>query len=96
MKSGQKEACDYFAVLLGKEISEIVPGYISTEVDARLSFDTSLFISYITDIAQQLELELVVEAVESDTVAELLSQLNVTLMIRKYIGSVVIPTKQRN
>ena len=33
-------ACDYFAVLLGKEISEIVPGYISTEVDARLSFDT--------------------------------------------------------
>lgn len=33
-------ACDYFAVLIGKEISEIVPGYISTEVDARLSFDT--------------------------------------------------------
>ncbi|SFC37476.1 transaldolase [Pseudoalteromonas denitrificans] len=33
-------ACDYFAVLIGKEITEVVPGYISTEVDARLSFDT--------------------------------------------------------
>ena len=38
-------ACDYFAVLLGKEISEIVPGYISTEVDARLSFDTQASIA---------------------------------------------------
>ena len=38
-------ACDYFAVLLGKEISEIVPGYISTEVDARLSFDTQATIN---------------------------------------------------
>ncbi|CCQ09398.1 Transaldolase [Pseudoalteromonas luteoviolacea B = ATCC 29581] len=33
-------ACDYFAVLIGKEIAQSVPGYISTEVDARLSFDT--------------------------------------------------------
>ncbi len=33
-------ACDYFAVLIGKEIADVVPGYISTEVDARLSFDT--------------------------------------------------------
>ena len=33
-------ACDYFSVLLGKEISEVVHGYISTEVDARLSFNT--------------------------------------------------------
>jgi EAL domain-containing protein (putative c-di-GMP-specific phosphodiesterase class I)/GGDEF domain-containing protein len=48
--------------------------------------NTSLFISYITDIAQQLELELVVEAVESDTVAELLSQLNVTLMQGSFLG----------
>ncbi|CAM4361179.1 transaldolase [Pseudoalteromonas ostreae] len=38
-------ACDYFAVLLGKEISDIVPGYISTEVDARLSFDTQATIA---------------------------------------------------
>ncbi|KZN33156.1 transaldolase [Pseudoalteromonas luteoviolacea S2607] len=43
-------ACDYFAVLIGKEIANIVPGYISTEVDARLSFDTQATIAK----AQQL------------------------------------------
>lgn len=32
-------AIDRLAVNLGKSISEIVPGYISTEVDPRLSFD---------------------------------------------------------
>lgn len=31
---------DYLAVLIGTEITKIVPGYISTEVDARYSFDT--------------------------------------------------------
>jgi EAL domain-containing protein (putative c-di-GMP-specific phosphodiesterase class I) len=48
--------------------------------------NTSLFITYIADTAQQLELELVIEAVESNTVAELLSQLNVTLMQGSYLG----------
>ena len=33
--------CDRFAVDIGKEILAIVPGRISTEVDARLSFDTA-------------------------------------------------------
>lgn len=33
-------ACDYLAVGIGKEIQGVVPGFISTEVDARLSFDT--------------------------------------------------------
>ena len=33
-------ACDYMAVGIGKEIQGVVPGFISTEVDARLSFDT--------------------------------------------------------
>lgn len=33
--------CDRLATLIGKEILQIVPGRISTEVDARLSFDTS-------------------------------------------------------
>lgn len=33
-------ACDRLAVLIGKEISQIVPGRVSTEVDARLSFNT--------------------------------------------------------
>lgn len=32
--------CDRFAVDVGKEILGIIPGRISTEVDARLSFDT--------------------------------------------------------
>ena len=34
------EACDDLAVSIGCDIQNIVPGYISTEVDARLSFDT--------------------------------------------------------
>ena len=33
-------AMDQLAVNFGTEISKIVPGYVSTEVDARLSFDT--------------------------------------------------------
>jgi len=32
---------DKLAVTFGAEISKIVPGYVSTEVDARLSFDTA-------------------------------------------------------
>lgn len=31
--------CDHFAVAVGREILSIIPGRISTEVDARLSFD---------------------------------------------------------
>jgi len=33
-------ACDLIAVRIGKEILQVIPGRISTEVDARLSFDT--------------------------------------------------------
>jgi hypothetical protein len=33
------DATDRLAVAFGTEISKIVPGYVSTEVDARLSFD---------------------------------------------------------
>ncbi|WP_448681850.1 transaldolase [Pseudomonas nicosulfuronedens] len=33
-------ACDRFAVAVGKDILSVIPGRISTEVDARLSFDT--------------------------------------------------------
>lgn len=32
-------ACDRFAVAIGREILQLIPGRISTEVDARLSFD---------------------------------------------------------
>ncbi|MCU1718691.1 transaldolase [Pseudomonas sp. 5P_3.1_Bac2] len=33
-------ACDHFAVAVGSEILKVIPGRISTEVDARLSFDS--------------------------------------------------------
>src|SRR5690606_19240432 len=37
--------CDRFAVDVGREILSIIPGRISTEVDARLSFDTGATIA---------------------------------------------------
>lgn len=33
-------ACDKFATLIGREITQIIKGRVSTEVDARLSFDS--------------------------------------------------------
>jgi len=36
-----RHAMDKIACLFGREISKAVPGYVSTEVDARLSFDTN-------------------------------------------------------
>ncbi len=38
-------ACDYFAVSIGLEIQKLIPGRVSTEVDARLSFDRAATIS---------------------------------------------------
>ena len=38
---GTPNAADEFAVRVGSQIVALVPGVISTEVDARLSFDTS-------------------------------------------------------
>ncbi len=35
------DCCDRFAIDVGKQILDIIPGRISTEVDARLSFDTA-------------------------------------------------------
>lgn len=43
-------ACDWLAVKIGSEINQLIPGVISTEVDARLSFDTEAMI----EKAQQL------------------------------------------
>ncbi|KQQ56268.1 transaldolase [Pseudomonas sp. Leaf127] len=37
-------ACDRFAVAIGRKILDVVPGRVSTEVDARLSFDTPALI----------------------------------------------------
>lgn len=38
-KGSSEAACDHLAVLVGREILKIIPGRVSTEVDARLSFD---------------------------------------------------------
>lgn len=39
------DACDRLAVAIGGEILELIPGRVSTEVDARLSFDTAATIA---------------------------------------------------
>ncbi len=39
------DACDHLAVAIGCEILKIVPGRVSTEVDAKLSFDTEASIN---------------------------------------------------
>mmetsp|Transcript_30736 Transcript_30736/g.53364 ORF Transcript_30736/g.53364 Transcript_30736/m.53364 type:complete len:327 (-) Transcript_30736:251-1231(-) len=46
---------DKLAVGFGTEITKIVPGYVSTEVDARLSFDTEATIQKALDIIQMYE-----------------------------------------
>ena len=38
---------DRFAVSVGAQISQVIPGVISTEVDARLSFDTAATIALL-------------------------------------------------
>jgi transaldolase len=48
-------ACDKFGVDLGTEITGIIPGYISTEVDARLSFDTQATIDKAKQIISMYE-----------------------------------------
>ena len=39
-------ACEQFAVAVGTEILSLIPGRISTEVDARLSFDEQATYEY--------------------------------------------------
>ncbi|KAL7500558.1 hypothetical protein ACHAWT_008379 [Skeletonema menzelii] len=46
---------DKLAVAFGTEISKIVPGYVSTEVDARLSFDTEGTIKKARDLIKMYE-----------------------------------------
>lgn len=48
-------ACDKFGVDLGTEITGIIPGYISTEVDARLSFDTQATVAKAKQIIELYE-----------------------------------------
>ena len=46
---------DKLAVSFGVEISKIVPGYISTEVDARLSFDTEATVNRARGLIRMYE-----------------------------------------
>ncbi len=53
-------ACDKLAVNFGAEILKIVPGCVSTEVDARLSFDKEKSIEkarHLVDLYQQQGVE---------------------------------------
>ncbi len=46
---------DKLAVAFGTEITKIVPGYVSTEVDARLSFDTEATIAKALELIKMYE-----------------------------------------
>ena len=50
-----KEAIDQVSVIFGKEILEIISGRVSTEVDARLSFDTDATVSKAIKIIKHYE-----------------------------------------
>ncbi len=50
-----KEAIDQVSVLFGKEILKIISGRVSTEVDARLSFDTDATVFKARKIINQYE-----------------------------------------
>ncbi|WP_374249772.1 transaldolase [Thermomonas sp.] len=46
------DACDRLAVAIGGEILKLIPGRVSTEVDARLSFDTAATIAKARRLVQ--------------------------------------------
>ena len=48
-------ACDRFAVAIGREILQLISGRISTEVDARLSFDTAATLRKAVELIELYE-----------------------------------------
>ena len=46
------DACDRLAVAIGGEILQLIPGRVSTEVDARLSFDTEATVAKARRLVQ--------------------------------------------
>merc|ERR1712087_801065 len=52
---GVSVTMDKLAVAFGTEITKIVPGYVSTEVDARLSFDTEATIAKAIELIKMYE-----------------------------------------
>lgn len=53
----QEKACDRFGVLIGKEILSIIPGRVSTEVSAKLSFNTNATIEKARELISMYENE---------------------------------------
>lgn len=53
--SSVSDACDFLAVQIGREILQIIPGRISTEVDARLSYDTQASLTKARKLIQMYE-----------------------------------------
>ena len=49
------QACERLAVAIGSEILDIIPGYVSTEVDARLSFDTAATVAKARTLIAQYQ-----------------------------------------
>tara|TARA_R110000868_G_scaffold42938_10_gene144907 strand:- start:395 stop:1345 length:951 start_codon:yes stop_codon:yes gene_type:complete len=49
------EACDRFAVAVGSDIIKLIPGRISTEVDARLSFDRPATLKKAFELVERYE-----------------------------------------
>jgi transaldolase len=49
--------CDKLAVIFGTKILKIIPGYVSTEVDARLSFDTEATVKKAKKIIEMYKKE---------------------------------------
>lgn len=56
-KDIQEKACDRFAVMIGKEILSIIPGRVSTEVSAKLSFDKDASIQKAHELIAMYEAE---------------------------------------
>ncbi len=50
-----REAFKHLAVAFGKRILEIIPGRVSTEVDARLSYDTEATLATARDLIKEYE-----------------------------------------
>lgn len=50
-----EQAGDALAVAIGQSIQSIVPGYVSTEVDARLSFDTQATIRKAHELVERYD-----------------------------------------
>src|SRR5690606_24016810 len=50
-------ACEQFAVAVGTELLSLIPGRISTEVDARLSFDEQATYEYALRVIDRSELQ---------------------------------------